>query len=281
MGKLATWIEEHREALVTLTTGEMSPSEELRDTVVDAVQAFYDGLLVSSKMNTSGGLKAILLDWVESRSAPTEEELIHFVPVLLAIKRVIFAHLAASTDGAEAWPLIRELNQFFDEAVIFLGKLEAEALLRDAEAQLEQARAELRMLDKSKSDFIAVAAHELKTPLTLIEGYSDMLRSAIPQDEYPQTPLMLKGIANGVARLKSIVQDMIDVSLIDADLLELSFQPLWPRRLIELVRGEIEDMLAQRDVELIVEPAEALSKMTYGDPGRLCQVIRSVVTNAV
>ena len=42
--------------------------------------------------------------------------------------------------------------------------------------KLEEANANLERLDKSKSDFIAVSAHELKTPLTLIEGYTTMLR---------------------------------------------------------------------------------------------------------
>ena len=41
----------------------------------------------------------------------------------------------------------------------------------------------LERLDKSKSDFISVAAHELKTPLTLIEGYAAMLRDQFPLDE--------------------------------------------------------------------------------------------------
>ena len=92
----------------------------------------------------------------------------------------------------------------------------------------------LRRLEKSKSNFISIAAHELKTPLTLIEGYAAMLPDQlVDQGEYYPANILLKGMDNGTRRLRVIVDDMIDVSLIDNNLLELNFQPIWINRIIK------------------------------------------------
>jgi signal transduction histidine kinase len=136
-------------------------------------------------------------------------------------------------------------------------------------------------LDKSKSDFIAVAAHELKTPLTLIEGYTNMLRSEVQEAEQPRIALMLSGIASGTLRLKETVDDMIDVSLIELRLLPLHFQPVWLHSLIHMVEFELSDAIRQRQITLNIRHEELQEKLTYGDPERLHQVFYKVVSNAI
>jgi signal transduction histidine kinase len=72
--------------------------------------------------------------------------------------------------------------------------------------QLKQVQQTLERLDRSKSDFIAIAAHELKTPLTLIEGYSSMLReSREPKGLTTMETELLAGIGSGTRRLKTII----------------------------------------------------------------------------
>ena len=71
-----------------------------------------------------------------------------------------------------------------------------------------------------------MAAHELKTPITLIEGYSAMLHDLIREKKVNNLDSLLSGMSTGIIRLRGIVDDMIDVSMIDNDLLHLNYQPM-------------------------------------------------------
>jgi signal transduction histidine kinase len=147
---------------------------------------------------------------------------------------------------------------------------------------LEQTRQTLEKLDKSKSDFIAVAAHELKTPLTLIEGYASMLVENHERVNTDESELqLLNGIRNGTRRLRSIIDDMIDVSLIDTNLLLINFQPVWINRLLTALQNELGYSVKERNLELIINPFEGSDELTFGDPERLLQVFRNLISNAV
>jgi signal transduction histidine kinase len=148
--------------------------------------------------------------------------------------------------------------------------------------QLKQVQQTLERLDQSKSDFIAVAAHELKTPLTLIEGYTAMLRDASEMHQASALVLQLmEGINNGTSRLKTIIDDMIDVSLIDNNLLALNFQPVWINRLLSVLQNELQMSVQDRRQALDIHAFPGSNEMTYGDPERLLQVLRNVLSNAV
>ena len=148
--------------------------------------------------------------------------------------------------------------------------------------QLREVQQTLEKLDRSKSDFIAVAAHELKTPLTLIEGYSAMLRDA--SDNRKSTPFeieLMDGINHGTRRLKTIINDMIDVSLIDNNLLALNFQPVWVNRLLNVIQAELQNTLRERKLTLDIRAFPGSGELTFGDPERLLQVLRNILFNAV
>ncbi len=177
--------------------------------------------------------------------------------------------------------LLMQSEEIFTDAASFLASLEAEALLNDVRRELVKAQTYVQRLDKSKSDFIAVAAHELKTPLTLIEGYTNMLRGEFKETEDARVALMLSGIEGGTTRLKEIIDDMIDVSLIDMRLLSLHFQPVWIHGLIQMVEFELADPIRQRNISLMMKHDDLREKPTYGDPERLHQVFQKVISNAV
>jgi signal transduction histidine kinase len=147
----------------------------------------------------------------------------------------------------------------------------------------------MEQLDKTKSDFISVASHELRTPLTLIEGYAAILRenlghvnnhsSSLSEDN--GNILLLDGIHNGARRLRGIVDDMVDVSMIDNNLLNLNFQPVWINRLFFALRNELRENLQERKQSLEILDFPGSNDMTFGDPERLLQVFRNLLTNAI
>jgi signal transduction histidine kinase len=137
--------------------------------------------------------------------------------------------------------------------------------------------------DKSKSDFISIAAHELKTPLTLLEGYSEMLRGLIVQKKVfdDHISLLLDGLDSGSRRLREIINDMIDVSLIENDLLDLNLQPTWICKLLDRIKDELEEALILRDLSLTITrfPGDDLRNFYDGD--RLYQAIFNVIANGI
>ncbi len=281
MENLANWLEAHTPLLVATAVKNLAQSDELRATVVESTEAFYDGLLRTLRLDNPIPLNLILLDWVEARSAPTDEELAGLLPVLTTLKEVAWSILCDRAPENSLIDWLTGLEHIFSQAVAYLANLEAESVLEHMRAELNQALIDVERLNRSKSDFIAVAAHELKTPLTLIEGYCNMLRADYPEEDHPRIGLMLGGIIGGTARLREIVQDMIDVSLIENNLLALHYQPVWLNRLIEILEYEIGEALELRNLTFLIDKHTFSPKPTYGDPERLYQVLYKVTSNAV
>jgi signal transduction histidine kinase len=281
MSKLAAWLRQHTSQLIQAASVELSSDERLRVSVEESIAAFYEALEHAARAQSTVPLHAILIDWVEARSAPTDEELTALLPVLATLKRVTWRQIYYLTEAEEAIELILESEELFTDASGYLASLEAEALLNDVKRELAKAQTHIERLDKSKSDFIAVAGHELKTPLTLIEGYTDMLRAELPEAQYPQAALILSGISSGAERLREIIEDMIDVSMIDTHLLNLHFQPVWLKRLLEITVEVLDEAIRQRNIRLVLRREFFQDTPTYGDPERLMQVFNKVISNAV
>lgn len=158
---------------------------------------------------------------------------------------------------------------------------ETDAKIEFVTKQLEEVRQTLEKLDRSKSGFIAVAAHELKTPLTLVEGYTSMLFDGLPPAENAEAKTYILGIQKGTKRLRDIVDDMIDVSLIDNNLMSLNFQPFWISRLFDVLNIEIENTIKERNIDYVIKEFEGYQELNFGDPERLLQVFRNVLSNAI
>jgi signal transduction histidine kinase len=74
---------------------------------------------------------------------------------------------------------------------------------------------------------------------------------------------------------------MIDVSLIDNNLLQLNFQPVWLNRILNLLYIELEPAARERNQTLRINDFPGAGELTFGDPERLMQVFRNVLTNAI
>jgi signal transduction histidine kinase len=116
----------------------------------------------------------------------------------------------------------RNGGRFNDHDVQILSTLAAQAAVAIANAQLvedlKEANAQLSELDRLKSDFIAIASHELRTPLTLILGYASFLREDASEETAPQIDVILQA----ATQLKSLIEDMFNLSNIEAGSAELN-----------------------------------------------------------
>ena len=147
--------------------------------------------------------------------------------------------------------------------------------------EMEKSKKQVERVDRSKSAFISVAAHELKTPITLIDGYASMMEDMLQEGKSLPLDDMLSGMQNGIKRLRIIVEDMLDVSLIDNNLLNLNFQPIQVEKMLDALKIEMDDTVRARRQTLEINPFEGNKLWVYVDPPRIMQAIRNIINNAI
>jgi signal transduction histidine kinase len=157
--------------------------------------------------------------------------------------------------------------------------------LEEKVRELEKANRELQRVEKMKSDFVILAGHELRTPLTVVYGYLQILLSnpAIPgdMDKEGSPRHLIKKISAAVERLSQVIQDILNVSLIDADRLDLAREPVFLNSTIQSVLHNLRSFGPQR--ELIFEMGNGLRNLPVveGDPRRLHQALWNIISNAI
>jgi signal transduction histidine kinase len=262
---------------------DLARGETVRANFLAPVNQFFDLMRQAIRAGDPAWLGPILDEWANSLTqSDLEDSSVGLADVLNHILLATHQVAARELDSAAGMILLGAVIPIYTYAINYSAAKEAQLQINHIAAELNQVRNTLERLDRSKSDFIAVAAHELKTPLTLIEGYAAMLRDKFPADDNDSSAvLFLKGMDNGIRRLQEIVNDMIDVSLIDNKLLNLNFQPVWINQLLNIAHRELTKFIQERTLSFEIVEFNGCRQMTYGDPERLFQALRNILTNAI
>ncbi len=156
-------------------------------------------------------------------------------------------------------------------------------LLRDQLTQqnleLVAANAELRQLDELKSEFVSVAAHELRTPLSSVAGYVEML---LEEDFGPLTNQQrefLEIVQRSGRRLLDITSNLLDVTRIETGRIELVLQPLDLTALLKATAAEFGPQLEAESQRLVLRAASDLPPALC-DEMRCAQIVGNLLSNA-
>jgi len=277
-------LEKYRELWIEKILNELATGDRIRSTFREQVNTFYDLLIESLGTFDPTVMDPLMDQWVNAR---TETELDSpdnsILPILSKIMVITNEICFEKFNEEELKSINNALLPTFTHAMEFVASRETHLHVEHITSELGKTRSVLEKLEKSKSDFISVAAHELKTPLTLIEGYISMFKDALPEDESKRViaELYLKGVHAGTRRLREIVDDMIDVSMIDNNLLSLNFQPLWLNHILQAIQRELNDTIQQRSLQLEISKFPGSTDAFFGDGERLYQAFRNIITNAV
>jgi signal transduction histidine kinase len=265
------------------TTLTLARGANIREDVRAQLEHFFSLLEQAVETGDPSWIDPVLSTWATSLTqTDLESGISNLSQFIREIMELTYEICRETLDSSQAVDLLGVLIPIFAHCFEKASIYEMQVRVTYVSNQLKQVQQTLERLDRSKSDFIAVAAHELKTPLTLIEGYTAMLRDASePRKPPPFEIELLDGINNGTHRLKTIIDDMIDVSLIDNNLLSLNFQPVWINRLLAVLQTELMPAVVERRQKLDIRPFNGAADMTFGDPERLLQVLRNVLSNAV
>lgn len=154
--------------------------------------------------------------------------------------------------------------------------VELEQQVAQRTQELSQAYAKLEKIDRHKADFIKIAAHELRTPLTMIEGYAQLLRHERSQKMLPE---MVGAILQGTHRLGAIINSMLDIARIDAELVDVLAEETSLSSILEGVTHALTPALQERNLTLKVNTGH-LPFLT-ADPDLLYKVFSHVIINAI
>ena len=145
---------------------------------------------------------------------------------------------------------------------------------------LVQANARLSELDRMKDSFLSMITHELRTPMTAMMGLAENLEAGVygPLNE-AQTENLKKILESG-ARLRQLVNDLLDLSKMESGMMRLQCEPLDPRTLVEAVIYQLESLAAQAKVKLVNRVSYNLPEV-FCDGQRIEQVLTNLLSNAI
>lgn len=174
-----------------------------------------------------------------------------------------------------------------DQQQLFLGKYSKKLVerLETKIIELEEANQKLQKVDKLKSDFITLTAHELRTPITLIYGYARLLQlttSKATPENYEQGNIsdLASRIFSSVFRLNEAVNDILNISLIESNEMHLVLEPV---NLAHVINGVLRELGPKKNDRFLTVGLEGLDTLPeiIGDTQRLQQVFWNLLSNSI
>lgn len=168
--------------------------------------------------------------------------------------------------------------QLYEETKKFSITLQKEVERQTAE--LKRANEELQKLDKAKSDFISIASHQLRTPLTAIKGFTSM----ILEGSYGKVSVTLKDkmekIYESTERLIKLVNELLDLTHIESGKIEYNLAKVDFDQMVESVAEELKGQAEKKKLALSVDLANK-ELWVNADESKLRQVVMNLIDNAV
>lgn len=144
----------------------------------------------------------------------------------------------------------------------------------------EQTNKKLERLERLKSEFISIVSHELRTPLTAIRNSLDIILSGKAGEITENIERFLNMAKRNSARLSGIINDLLDLSKIEAGKMDFKFEVMKIEPVIEYVKTSLDEMAKEKNL-ILKTKIEDNSTDIYADSHRLEQVLTNLVSNAI
>lgn len=156
-----------------------------------------------------------------------------------------------------------------------LGQIEQQS--RDLAVAVERART----ANKLKDQFLATMSHELRTPLNAIIGFAEVMMMGLAGEINPQALHAIDRIHQNSERLLELIDDILDISKIEAGRIELVNQSLDLRELLSNIELTFKPQAIQKGLEFRTQLEPGMPAQLVGDGQRLEQIMTNLVSNAI
>jgi signal transduction histidine kinase len=149
-----------------------------------------------------------------------------------------------------------------------------------AAAELGRLNQQLEQTSKAKSEFLANMSHELRTPMNAILGFNEMVLDGLYGDVPAELKEPLTDIQVNGRHLLRLINDVLDLSKIEAGRMELALGEYSVREVVDIVYVSLRSLAAEKSLHFVINVPDDLP-IAYGDNGRLTQCMMNLAGNAI
>jgi len=153
--------------------------------------------------------------------------------------------------------------------------------LIEAQVKLKENLEELKILDKKKNEFVSMIAHELKTPITSIKGFVEIMTEKFENLDPEARKKYFEIIHTDTERLNKLISDILDLTKLDLKTLKLDIGEVSIAELFKDLDDELGIIVRKKGLEFIQEIDENAPKSVVSDKGRLLQILSNLTNNAM
>ncbi|MEE2826825.1 MAG: ATP-binding protein, partial [Planctomycetota bacterium] len=195
----------------------------------------------------------------------------------------------AALEKARGFRQLAELNQTLEQKVLErTAAVEARSHelemtaneLRRTQTDLEIARDEAEAANSAKSSFLARISHEIRTPISAVIGFTELMLRGVVTNPREQSRNLETIHASG-NHLLQLINDLLDISKIEADKIEVESLACEPARIARDVMSTLETKASQKGVEFDLRILGLIPRSITSDPTRLRQILTNIIGNAV
>ncbi|MEO8795813.1 MAG: PAS domain-containing sensor histidine kinase [Daejeonella sp.] len=158
----------------------------------------------------------------------------------------------------------------------FISDITEHKLLQEENIRQESQILQSKLLDQKKDEFLSMASHELKTPLTSLKAYVQLIEKAAAEGKPVQLPFVGKASSN-ILRLESLIADLLDVSKIKANKIHYNFETFSFKEMLE---ESVESIRFSTYTHSIILE-NYIDVICFADKPRIEQVVQNLISNAI
>ena len=146
--------------------------------------------------------------------------------------------------------------------------------------EIKDTNTKLERLERLKSEFTSIVSHELRTPLTAIKNSLDIMLSGKTGELTATMDKFLNLAKRNVTRLSGIINDLLDLTKVEAGKMDFRFEKSDINAPVEFVKNTFENLAKEKNITLILNAQKDISE-TYLDSQRIEQVVSNLISNAI